>query len=379
MKVVTALANQNLNIQLSKINDIEIVAPDIQYQEGVIEILEEKNNIDILILSEVLIGNLNIKEFIIKIKNINKKINIIIILENKEESLENFLISKGIFEIYYNNEIEIKEMINIIKNKNTSNTIQNKNIKNKTYKVKRINKKAHNGIIISILGTHESGKSIFSINLIKSIENKKVLLIDLDLLNNSINNILNIKDKNNKIIKLNKKMYLLNGIKIINKNTSNLEIKTLFKKLKNEFDYIIIDNTSECFFDVTRYIIKNSDKCIFLLEANLLEINKSRKILNIYLQNWYIEKNKINIVLNKYNKNSIDDNVLKNIFYDIKILGKINYDDYYNLLINKKFNTILKNKKLELQYKKIFNSLVSKNNFLNLKIGGKNGDKFIRE
>ena len=97
------------------------------------------------------------------------------------------------------------------------------------------------------------------------------------------------------------------------------------------------------------------------------------------MQNWYIEKNKINIVLNKYNKNSIDDNVLKNIFYDIKILGKINYDDYYNLLINKKFNTILKNKKLELQYKKIFNSLVSKNNFLNLKIGGKNGDKFIRE
>ena len=107
MKIVTALANPRLNKELAKIENIEILAPDIQYQDGVIEILDEKKSIDVLILSEVLSGSFNIKEFIIEIKNRNNNLKIIIILENKKEELENFLISKGIFDIYYNNEIEI--------------------------------------------------------------------------------------------------------------------------------------------------------------------------------------------------------------------------------------------------------------------------------
>ena len=65
MKIVTALANPRLNKELAKIENIEILAPDIQYQDGVIEILDEKKSIDVLILSEVLSGSFNIKEFII--------------------------------------------------------------------------------------------------------------------------------------------------------------------------------------------------------------------------------------------------------------------------------------------------------------------------
>ena len=373
MKIVTALANPRLNKELAKIENIEILAPDIQYQDGVIEILDEKKSIDVLILSEVLSGSFNIKEFIIEIKNRNNNLKIIIILENKKEELENFLISKGIFDIYYNNEIEIEKMIEIIqenKNENCSKIIKKEKNEIVKYRVKRKNKKIYNkfkkdGIIISILGTHESGKSIFSINLAKSIKNKKILLIDFDLLNNSINSILGIKKypnkKENDILKINKNLYLLSAVNIIFKNKdkiTNSEIKELLQKLKMNFDYIIIDTSSECFFDATRFIIKNSNKCIFLLEANLLEINNAKKLLSMYLENWYIDKNKINIVLNKYNKNAIDFNILKNIFSDFKMLGKINYDDYYNLLINKNFNIIFKSKKIKKQYKIILDNLL---------------------
>lgn len=45
--------------------------------------------------------------------------------------------------------------------------------------------------------------------------------------------------------------------------------------------------------------------------------------------------NKINILFNKYNKNSIDINILKNIFSEFNILGKLNFDEKYNLIINK--------------------------------------------
>lgn len=395
MKIVTALANPRLNKELAKIENIEILAPDIQYQDGVIEILDEKKNIDVLILSEVLSGSFNIKEFIIEIKNRNNNLKIIIILENKKEELENFLISKGIFDIYYNNEIEIEKMIEIIqenKNENCSKIIKKEKNEIVKYRVKRKNKKTYNklkkdGIIISILGTHESGKSIFSINLAKSIKNKKILLIDFDLLNNSINSILGIKKYPNKrendIVKINKNLFLLSAVNIIFKNKdkiTNSEIKELLQKLKMNFDYIIIDTSSECFFDATRFIIKNSNKCIFLLEANLLEINKAKKILSMYLENWYIDKNNINIVLNKYNKNAIDFNILKNIFSDFKMLGKINYDDYYNLLINKNFNIIFKNKKIKKQYKIILDNLLKDNyKICKQKMGEiKNANKFIR-
>lgn len=369
MKIVTALANPTLNIELRKINNFEIIAPDIQYQDGVIEILEEKNNIDLLILSEIIPGDFSIYEFINEIKKKNNKIGIMIILENKKEELEKYLINNGIFNIYYNNEITINEIINILNEENNNIEIskENKIIK---YKIKKkLNKiKEKNCNVISILGSYESGKSIFSIILSKSFKNKKVLLIDFDILNNSIHSILGIKKYPNKnkdkveiknlIYKYNKNLDLICGVDLLFKNKiTNTEIKKLIAELKLKYDYIILDTSSECFYDVTRFLIRNSNECIFLLEANLLEIKKAKKLLSIYIEEWNIKKEKINIVLNKYNYNSIEINLLKNIFFDFKILGKINYDTNYNLLINRNFNQLFKLKKIDNQYKNIIKNL----------------------
>ena len=71
----------------------------------------------------MLSGKYKIEELINKIKEKNKKIKIIIILENKKEELENLLYSKGVYKIFYNNEIEIKNLINIINNYNEENII----------------------------------------------------------------------------------------------------------------------------------------------------------------------------------------------------------------------------------------------------------------
>ena len=74
---------------------------------------DDDNNIDFLIFSELIKGNLLIEKIVEKIKLINNNINIIIILENKKEELEHILIAKGVYKILYNNEVEIKDFINL--------------------------------------------------------------------------------------------------------------------------------------------------------------------------------------------------------------------------------------------------------------------------
>lgn len=400
-KVITAIGNEMLNKKLKKQDDFEVIIEDIQYKEGIIEFLEKENDIDFLIISELLPGNIEIKKLIEKIKNINSDIQIILFLENKNEELENYLYAKGIYNIFYNNQIEIEEIIKIINNnqkfeintelkeiKQMLSEKQNNKIKNKKIylnKIKNIfnkNKKSNltENKIISITGTNGVGKSIFTINLANSLLNNKnkILIIDFDILNNSLHTILGIKKysqkiqnkiKNNNllkeikieelIIKINSKIDLVSGINLLfdsKYKISSEKVKNILLKLKEKYDVIIIDTSSECFFDYTKEIIKNSNLNIFILEANLLEIKKAKNLLNIYINNWNIPQENINILFNKYNENSIDISILKKIFSGFNILGKLSFNPQYNLIINKnninKLNFILKN-----EYSKINKNL----------------------
>lgn len=395
-KIITAIGNEILNKKLKKENDFEVIIEDIQYKEGIIEYLEKESNIDILIISELLPGNIELKELIEKIKNINSNIEIILFLENKNTELENYLYAKGIYNIFYNNQIEIEEIIKIINNKNIEinnelkeikqmllekqkNKINNKKIiLNKLINV--FNKKQKYDLkeekIISVTGTNGVGKSIFTINLANSLSNSKnkILIIDFDILNNSLHTILGIKKysqkirnkiKNNNllkeikieelIIKINSKIDLVSGINLLfdsKYKISSEKVKNILSKLKEKYEIIIIDTSSECFFDYTKEIIKNSNLNIFILEANLLEIKKAKNLLNIYINNWEIPQESINILFNKYNENSIDISILKKIFSGFNILGKLSFNPQYNLIINKnninKLNIILKNEYLKI-------------------------------
>ena len=73
MKIITALGNQKINEELKKDSFYNVIGVDIQYQEGIFEILEKNKNINYLILNLNLMGPLNKYDLIEKIKqNANK-------------------------------------------------------------------------------------------------------------------------------------------------------------------------------------------------------------------------------------------------------------------------------------------------------------------
>ena len=386
-KIITALAEPQLNNELKKEKDFIVIGKDIQYQEGVIEILETEKEVDFLIISEALPGNEKLENLIEKIKQINNEVNIVIILENKKEELEKNLYSKNVYLILYN-KIEIKEIIKLIKNKKEDENEKikkeindlkkiiieqnSKNKQNKKQKIKEVKELNSQKEIICILGSGGVGKSIFTVNLAKSLiySKKKILIIDFDILNNSLHTILGVKKYSEKIskkikennlikdriglkelkIKINKRIDLISGINLLfdsKYKINNIQFNNLFNDVKKFYDVIIIDTSSECFFNYTKDIIKKSNINIFIVEANLLEIQKSKNILKIYKEEWDIDNNKINILFNKFNKNSIDINILKIIFSEYNIIGKIDINNKYNLIINKNANKIDKNIKKE--------------------------------
>lgn len=386
-KIITALAEPQLNNELKKEKDFIVIGKDIQYQEGVIEILETEKEVDFLIISEALPGNEKIESLIEKIKQINNEVNIVIILENKKEELEKNLYSKNVYLILYN-KIEIKEIIKLIKNKKEDENEKikkeindlkkiiieqnSKNKQNKKQKIKEVKELNSQKEIICILGSGGVGKSIFTVNLAKSLiySKKKILIIDFDILNNSLHTILGVKKYSEKIskkikennlikdriglkelkIKINKRIDLISGINLLfdsKYKINNIQFNNLFNDVKKFYDVIIIDTSSECFFNYTKDIIKKSNINIFIVEPNLLEIQKSKNILKIYKEEWDIDNNKINILFNKFNKNSIDINILKIIFSEYNIIGKIDINNKYNLIINKNANKIDKNIKKE--------------------------------
>ena len=396
-KIITAIGNPILNEYLKKEEDIIVIGNDIQYQDGIFELLEKDNNINLIIISEIIIGENTIEKLIEKIKIINKNIKIIIILENKNEELENKLIAKGIIKIFYHNNIEINKFIKFIKenkeNENENeelkqeiNDLKNLILENKKIdeenKSKKINNKIKNNLfeklnnkylnkkivkrekeIISISGPNGAGKSIITVNLAKvmALKKEKILIIDFDILNNNIHTILGVKKhliKNNYeienlIIKVNKNIDLLSATEFLFGSKEKIdinEIENTINKLKEKYNKIIIDTSSECFFDFTKTIIKLSNKNIFVTDTNILEIKKAKELLNIYINNWKINKNKFNILFNKYNKESISINILKELFCEFNIIGFLKYNSKYNKLINKNNRFNLIDKKLKKEY-----------------------------
>ena len=401
MKIITALNNPKINNKLKEKTNFEIICNDIQYQDGIIEMLEKNEKIDLIIISELLPGNFSFIEIIDKINLKSKDIQIIAILKDNNEIIKNQLISKGVFNIFINNEITIEELIKIIEERNNIKKeneinieieklkkiiLENKKIKKENKFVKMINKylliiknkiikkdiniKKVNNKIISVAGANGVGKSVFSSIITKLIKNKKILLIDFDMFNESLNTafgkkkiyktIINEKENNifNLIIKINKNVDTLFATDILfndNLSIDKNKIKNILNSLKEKYELIIIDTTSECFFDYTKEIFKNSNLIIFLTESNLIELKKSKKLLDIYINKWNIKKQKFNIIFNKQNINSIDNKILKVLFSDFKMLGKLKLNINYNLLINNNFKII--NKKIQKEFTKIIKKL----------------------
>ncbi len=375
-KIITAIGTNELNLRIREKNDYkfyEVIGNDIPYQEGVLDILKGNFEINTLILSESLPGEFDDKKFIKEIKRINPCLEIMYFLKDENNSLRNFLLENDVKKIFIDGENTIDEIWNSIKNdKNNLNLeieflkkfIEEKNVNLNTdefvHKLK-IEKTAKEKIlktpkVIGITGYFGCGKTLFTAMLAKSAGkmNLKTIIVDFDILNNSINNLFNISKYNRNInfssvleqhiVKMNNNINIFTGIdELFNeKNKINFEkIKELLEKLKEKYDLILFDTSSETNLKYVKTLLVNIEKIIFLVEPNLIEIKKSKELLEVYINDWEIPQYKFNLVLNKVNINSIDDEIISNLFDKIKIIGKINLSKKYTVLANNANSNII--------------------------------------
>ena len=409
LKIITAIGNEYINNILKNIEEIQIISKDIQYKEGIIEILERFKDIDYILLNKNIEGYISLDSLTEKIKEINKNIKIILIINKKEEKT---IFINNYYYVLYENEIKTDIIYNILKinteakkinindlknnekiideknieikkeikklkkimtiNKQKNNKLKKDKIIKKLEKIKKLNKKTilrfvwiikektkinkkNNKIIPNNLikncqvfytiGPNGIGKSTLLVNLSKTLSllDKKILIVDLDFLNNSIHTILGVKNfpQKNYINKINNNIDLMSIIyfnwqdKTIQERIC--EINILIIKYRKFYDYIFIDTNSHENFIGKKYlkILDNCDHILFISGCNLLEINKSVVLLEYYLNNLKINNEKLNIIFNKYSKYSINQNLLKRIFYEIDILGFIEDDSKNNFIINK--------------------------------------------
>ena len=338
-KIIAAIGKESFFAKLKE--KVNLICNDIQYIEGILEYLELNKDLDYIVINDCLPGNIQIDELIKIVEGINEEIKIIIVSIELNDR-ENYIIENA----------ELSKVMSIIRNKNMemSNVYKTQNIPiNNLYK--------KSGKLISILGPNGIGKSIFSIILSKNIKNRRILIIDFDVLNNNLHTILGVEEysqiiqdnlrKNKHIDKqynildfiINTKLNidLISGINLIFDSEYNInpdKIKKIINKLKAKYDLIVIDTSADCFLDFTKEIVKLSNELIFISGANILEIKKAKKLLDIYTNEWGEENEKFKIIFNKCTKKSVDDTVLKNVFKNYKIIGKVKLSSYYDVLIN---------------------------------------------
>lgn len=358
MKIITAIGNTYINNKLRENNNYEVIGRDIQYQEGILELLDIQEEIDMIILSNNLPGEMRFEELINKIVSLKKVKEMVIFLKEKNNEIEQFLNSKKIYKIYYlntnNYDIFFNNFCENIKKSTVQITTEIREFKGLILKNNPVifyeNNKKYNGKIIVVSGNYSSGKSIFSYILSTVIEDKKIMIIDLDEVN-SIHTVLRIENNTSQIA-INSNVYILSKLSIL--KMEEYRILELLDDLKNKFDFIIIDISINLKKSIIQLILRKADKIIFLIVPDILEIKKSKFLLEIYEWDWKISKNKIKIIFNKVNKYAISNDFINDFFDKYEILGSIEYDEKYTFFINEKDFMISDKNEYKSIYKKLY-------------------------
>ena len=330
MKTITAINNEKIFKELKTKKNIKIISNNIQYKEGILEILEKNKNINYIILDENIYGQIKIEELIEKIKIINNKINIIIILNKKDLIKQEYLIENKIKYIYIE-ELSVEKILEIIFDKNK---------------------------IIGITGNEGNGKTIITLiisELIAKYKNKKILIVEDNINNNSILTIYRLKNKyknnysKNKAIKIKNNLELLNIKNILNNyRKDKFKIINTINKIKNKYDYIFIDMQNMDSYKFYKEIIEEN---ILILNANVLEFEKIKRFINK-------DEIEFKTILNNYNENSISEEILKKVFCNkINIIGKIENNKNFNLIINNNLNLEFLDKKTKNKFFKIIKNI----------------------
>lgn len=305
-RIITALLNNQVNIELTKEENIQVIEKDLLYQDAVIETIESNENIDYLLLNENLPGE-NLNEFINKIEKL-QPIKIILFVDKIKKEQNQF--QTQIYKIYENGEVTLEEIKKIIKEENYTyeleqeirnlkriieekNKEKEKSILNKLIKIEKEKEYQKQGKVISIAGFGSFFKTRFIIDLINGIKNKQVILINMDILDYEKEDNLKTALKDNIKIERASKILFHN-----NKTITKDELAKKINQYKKQYDYIIVNNSAECFFELNKSILNEADKILFVIEKNIKDIKISNNLLKIYENNWKVDITKIDIVLN---------------------------------------------------------------------------------
>ena len=372
-KIITALGNNTLNDELKKYSKYNILADDIFYQEGLIDFISQ-NEADIIILSGLLQGENNLIDFVSQVRSISISSRIIIIVDEITAEERNILISKGVFDILYDEESGIEDVIEAVDREEPINLkaqLNNeiKNIREELEKttanysnvtdINSIVSSIQKQEVISIFGTNGSGKSSIACGLVKAFAKKtkaKILLIDLDTINGNLDEILQVSkvppnvelimDEDKKCglnyaadlsIKnrfdtnvLDEIVINCNGFDFLSGNTSlhycqnvlNEDFYNyLIKCAKEKYDFIFLDLSSNLFLDATKWALKESTNVLFVTENTNICLKKTIQLLEVVFNVWNIYKGKFKLVLNRVG-NEIDPDIFSEVI-KIKNIGII--------------------------------------------------------
>lgn len=328
INIITAIGVPSLNNELKKYNEFNVICNDIIYFDGIIEILEVSEEINYLIIGEKLLQE-NIEFLISKIIEKNRRIKIMAIINKKQKNIEQDLIKKGIYDIFYD-DVEISEIINILKTKNIE--YLNCELRAEIESLKEIiseknnkkNNKQNNNIknkIIGVIGTTGIGKSTFCMAMAENLKNK-ILIVDFDISKAQISRMYNkkieyskldINEIKNNIISINEKTDILLGINYLffYKKYNFKNIKKELNEIKYKYDFILIDTCFDDNNEINKQILEIFDEIILLGGINTIDYQKNEYFVKKY--NLYNFKN-INFITYKYKKYELLGNNKNNDF-----------------------------------------------------------------
>jgi len=369
MNIILAIDNEFVKEKIIEKYNKKVHQYDLLTKEELIEFLSIKKEPYIVITKDNLEGNLDSKMYIKQIKLASPDSKVIYIVEKLDSEYKQFLFANEVFNILESNNLNIQNILDSIEEDNKVIYKESKQENVESIKEPFIEYKieVENKVIpkkkIAIYGTSGAGKSFISSIISKYLSNDlkiSIALLDMDIQNPSIdifNNIDNnsdgltqivddldkrrnvndiidkymINDKNNK-----KLWYMTNNASIfdIQNKFSNKYYEKIYTAIMNKFDFSVIDLPSSPFLDVVPYTLTECDNIFFVINPNYVSIRQAVKYLELLTKLWGISKGKIKIIVNKTQKNSLENIQIENLLEGYEIVLNIPYvkdiDSYIN-------------------------------------------------
>lgn len=345
---------------------------DLIYEDAVFEVIKNIDNTkeNILLISSNIIENAN------KYKKINIE-NLIIyyfieMVDEKDKfeknGLTNIYDKSDLNTFFIMNKIIRKDLLKVNRfeiirfNKNTNDKKYNKNgnIINNIDLIKReiqeleclkeiSERKKLKSEIIVFTGESKCGKTTLALSVLENIkEEKSILFIDFSLRSKDIYYKYNILNKNElfyeKDINGNKVDFLLNMNTLLktkedkkqglNKDIS-YKMRNILEEYRNKYDLIIIDLDKNVDYKILKSIFLKTNKIFFVIEPINLEIYNSLNLIELFLNKNILNEDKVFIIFNKYDYNSISQEILKEIFKKYKIECIVKNKMKYRKILNK--------------------------------------------